>query len=58
MSSKTPTDHARGSMTPSPRALFARTFLPFQLWHFVWINWRMIRMIALSHPRRRAPSPR
>ena len=33
--------------TPRTRAL--RTFLPWQLWRFVVINLRMLRMIAKSH---------
>lgn len=33
--------------TPRTRAL--RTFIPWQLWRFIVINVRMLRMIAKSH---------
>ena len=34
---------------PTKLTLFLRTFVPWQLVKFVWINLKMIRMIFLSH---------
>lgn len=34
---------------PTGFTLFLRTFLPYQLWRFAWINWKMVRIIARSH---------
>lgn len=34
---------------PTPRTVAMRTFIPLQLWRFVVINLRMLRMIFLSH---------
>lgn len=34
---------------PTREKLFWRTFLPWQLWRFVWINLKMLRIIARSH---------
>lgn len=34
---------------PTGTTLFFRTFLPWQLFRFAWINLKMIRMIGLSH---------
>jgi hypothetical protein len=48
---------------PSAATLFFRTFLPWQLVRFAWINAKMIRMIGKSHggrarpPEAEAPSP-
>ncbi len=42
---------------PSPATLFFRTFLPWQLVRFVWINLKMIRMIGKAHGRRALPPP-
>jgi hypothetical protein len=36
---------------PTARVLFLRTFLPWQLWRFVVINLKMLRIIARSHGR-------
>lgn len=36
---------------PTRWTLFLRTFLPWQAWRFVWINVKMIRIIASSHRR-------
>jgi hypothetical protein len=30
---------------PTRWTLFLRTFLPWQVWRFVWINLKMIRMV-------------
>ena len=35
---------------PTPRTLFLRRFLPWQLVRFVFLNVRMLRMVSLSHP--------
>ncbi len=35
--------------TPSRATLFFRTFLPWQLVRFAWINLKMLRMIGLGH---------
>ncbi|USN98703.1 MAG: hypothetical protein H6810_11135 [Phycisphaeraceae bacterium] len=34
---------------PTGWVVFLRTFLPWQLFRFVWINLKMIHMIRLSH---------
>lgn len=34
---------------PTRRTLFLRTFLPWQVWRFLWINLKMFRIIARSH---------
>ncbi len=34
---------------PSRITLFFRTFLPWQLVRFVWINLKMVRMIGIGH---------
>ncbi len=34
---------------PTRFRLFWRTFLPWQLWRFVWINLKMLRIIAKGH---------
>ncbi|MFO0726587.1 MAG: hypothetical protein U1E65_22565 [Myxococcota bacterium] len=44
-----PTDQERDAMKPGRAVLFLRTFLPYQLWRFAWINLRMLRMVLLSH---------
>jgi hypothetical protein len=36
-------------MKPTRWVLFFRTFVLYQLWRFLWINLRMIRMVWLSH---------
>lgn len=40
---------------PSPLTLFFRTFLPWQLLRFVWINVKMIQMIGKAHSHRALP---
>jgi hypothetical protein len=40
---------------PSAATLFFRTFLPWQLVRFAWINLKMIRMIRKAHSRRALP---
>jgi len=35
--------------TPSAATVFFRTFLPWQLVRFVWINLKMVRMISIGH---------
>lgn len=35
--------------TPSRWTLFFRTFFPWQLLRFIWINLKMIRMISIGH---------
>jgi hypothetical protein len=42
---------------PSRITLFFRTFLPWQLVRFVWINLKMIRMIGKAHSRPALPPP-
>ena len=34
---------------PTRSTRFWRTFLPWQLWRFVWINLKMLRIIHASH---------
>jgi len=43
------TDATRYAMKPSRWVLFWRTFFPYQLYRFAWINLRMLRMIFKSH---------
>ena len=40
---------------PSRLTLFFRTFVPWQLVRFVWINAKMIRMIGKAHGGRVSP---
>jgi hypothetical protein len=35
--------------TPSRATLFLRTFVPWQLLRFAWINLKMLRMIGIGH---------
>ena len=44
-----PTERERDAMKPGRWVLFWRTFMPYQLWRFAWINLRMLRMVRLSH---------
>jgi hypothetical protein len=37
------------AMVPTRATVFWRTFLPWQLWRFVRINLKMLRIIARSH---------
>lgn len=37
------------AMVPTPGTKRMRTFLPFQLWRFLVMNWKMIKMIRKSH---------
>lgn len=34
---------------PTSGTLFFRTFLPWQIWRFIWINLKMIGIIRRSH---------
>ncbi|MBP9086577.1 MAG: hypothetical protein KBG15_10700 [Kofleriaceae bacterium] len=44
-----PTENARRAMKPSRRVLFFRTFWPYQMLRFLWLNFRMLRIIFKSH---------
>jgi len=46
-----PNERERSVLRPSRRTAFLRTFLPYQLYRFAWINLMMLRMIGKSHPR-------
>jgi hypothetical protein len=35
--------------TPTAATRFFRTFLPWQLLRFLWINLKMVRMISIGH---------
>jgi hypothetical protein len=35
--------------TPTATTRFFRTFLPWQVLRFVWINLKMVRMISIGH---------
>ncbi len=35
--------------TPTRLTIFFRTFFPWQLLRFIWINLKMIRMIGIGH---------
>lgn len=51
--------------SPTRWTLFWRTFIPWQIWRFVWINLKMVRIAAKGHAAgrqsvagvRAAPSP-
>ena len=45
----TRSDASKYAMKPSHWVLFWRTFFPYQLYRFVWINVRMLAMIWKSH---------
>lgn len=34
---------------PTRFTVFLRTFLPWQVWRFVWINLKMVAIIRRSH---------
>ncbi len=42
-------DPAFYATKPTPSTIFWRTFIPWQVWRFVEINLRMIRIIGISH---------
>ena len=44
-----PEERQRDAMKPGRRVLFFRTFVLYQLWRFVWINLRMLRMARRPH---------
>jgi len=44
-----PTDQTFFVPTPSRFTLFLRTFLPWQLVRFLWINLKMVRMISIGN---------
>jgi len=44
-----PSDRQKLAMKPTRWVLFWRTFFPYQLYRFVWINVRMLAMIWKSH---------
>jgi hypothetical protein len=44
-----PGDQSYFVPTPSRWTVFLRTFLPWQLVRFVWINLKMIRMISIGN---------
>lgn len=48
-SSVHPSEQQRHAMKPARWVLFFRTFFPYQLIRFLWINLRMLRMISKSH---------
>ncbi len=45
-----PNERERAVLRPSRATLFLRTFLPYQLYRFAWINVMMMIMIGKSHP--------
>jgi hypothetical protein len=44
-----PSESLRSAMKPTRLVLFMRTFFVYQLWRFVIVNLRMLRMIVKSH---------
>lgn len=34
---------------PTPFTLFLRTFPPYQIWRFLWLNFKMLGIIRRSH---------
>jgi len=53
-----PTERERDAMKPGRWVLFLRTSVVYQLWRFVRINLRMIRMTRMSHGSVRPSLPR
>lgn len=45
----TPSEAVKYAMKPNRWVLFGRTFFPYQLYRFIWINLRMLRIIFKSH---------
>jgi hypothetical protein len=45
----TPGTEGYFALAPTARTRAMRTFIPWQLWRFMVINVRMLRMIAKSH---------
>ncbi|MDD5302803.1 MAG: hypothetical protein PHS14_06795 [Elusimicrobia bacterium] len=43
-------DREKDAMRPTRFSLFLRTFFPYQVYRFAWINLRMFAMIRKSHP--------
>lgn len=43
-------DAALYTSRPTRTTLFLRTFIPWQLFRFVWINFKVMRIIRKSHP--------
>ena len=46
-----PNDMVKFAIKPSRLVLFLRTFFPYQVYRFVRVNLRMLKMIAMSHSR-------
>jgi hypothetical protein len=44
-----PNELQRVAMKPTRKVLFLRTFLPYQVFRFLWINWKMVLIIWKSH---------
>jgi hypothetical protein len=44
-----PNDQTFLAPVPTRWTVRMRTFLPWQLWRFAWINLKMIRMISIGH---------
>lgn len=44
-----PNDTMKQAMKPAQWVLFFRTFWPYQLYRFAWINLKMFRTIFKSH---------
>jgi hypothetical protein len=34
---------------PTRTTLFLRTFIPYQIWRFIWLNLKMIGIIRRGH---------
>ena len=49
MHDQAPNQLARFTMKPSRWMVFLRTFFPYQLYRFVRVNIRMLKMIWKSH---------
>ena len=48
-SASLPNEESQFTPVPTRFTIAMRTFIPWQLWRFVAINVRMLRMIAKSH---------
>lgn len=44
-----PAPFASDAPLPTARTVWMRTFLPWQLIRFLWLNVRMIRMVGRAH---------
>lgn len=49
MTSNQPTEMQRVAMRPGRSVLFLRSFFPYQVLRFLWLNFKMVLVIWRSH---------